>query len=486
MAEGTLRFLILETPEPEREPEPEPEPEAGTAIVRKEHFRADPGDQTRLAASGRNQSNRWTNDGLGAQLRAIRLERGFTLEQLAEASGVSVRGISDIERGVRSRPRRATLDALCSGLDLDQATRRDVARRLLARERFENSMGAVQPHRFQDFVGRENEYRIISKYLSRPLSNYTGRTVVISGAPGVGKTALALEATQRLREPDALPLYLDLLGPSPALGRSPVSVLQSLLRQVLDPDEGPPPSSLDAAAAMWRAKCANHELTVVLDNVAEEAQVRPVLAGGNLRAVITSRRSLCGLEGVGRLRLKPFSRAESVRLLRQVIPAGQRTDEDVVELARLCGDLPLALRIVANRVASQATRTAAEFAGRLRLDDQRPRVLVAGDLSAVAAFRLSYDELDAFSSGVFRSLSLLQSGSFDVKLVSVLTGAEELDVEESLDELVELGLVEFLGSSRYRLHDLLRAFATEELRREDGESARNAKASYGAGSSLTD
>jgi hypothetical protein len=75
------------------------------------------------------------------------------------------------------------------------------------------------------------------------------------------------------------------------------------------------------------------------------------------------------------------------------VPPGQRTDRDITELAGLCSDLPLALRIAGKRIASQPSRTAADFVRRLRSDDQRLRALVAGDLSAESAFGLSYADV---------------------------------------------------------------------------------------------
>jgi hypothetical protein len=287
---------------------------------------------------------------------------------------------------------------------------------------------------------------------------------------------LAIEATQRLREPGALPLFLDLLGPNPALARPALSVLQALLREVPDAQDGDPPSTMDACITKWQAVCAKRDRIIVLDNAAEEAQIRPVLAGGSVRVVITSRRSLAGLENVERIHLDPLPAPDSIRLLHDIVPPGQRTAHDIIELARLCSDLPLALRIAGNRIASQPSRTAADFVRRLRSDDQRLRALVAGDLSAEAAFRLSYDDLDPFTAHLFRNLCLSYGLMFDVPLVAVLMDADPLDVEESLDELVELGLVEFIGQRRYRLHDLLRLFSSHELRHDDEKFGARAQA----------
>src|SRR6201996_3101461 len=414
--------------------------------------------------------------GLGTQLRAIRLDRGLTLEQLAEASGVSVRGISDVERGVSDRPRRSTIDALCDALQVDASTRTELAREQARRIRAVAPAEAVAPHRLRDFTGRETELHAIARYLAQASRDGAPRTVIVAGAPGAGKTARAIEAPQRRREPGSLPLFLDLLGPNPALARPPLSVVQALLREVLDPQDGDPPSTLDACVAKWQEMCARRGRVIVLDNAAEEAQIRPVLAGGSVRVVITSRRSLAGLEDVERIHLDPLPSSDSIRLLHDIVPPSQRTDRDITELARLCSDLPLALRIAGNRIASQPLRTAADFVHRLRSDDQRLRALVAGDLSAEATFRLSYDDLDPFTAHLFRSLCLSYGLMFDVPLVAVLMDADPLDVEESLDELAELGLVEFIGQRRYRLHDLLRLFSSHELQREEEQIGVRAQA----------
>jgi transcriptional regulator with XRE-family HTH domain len=414
--------------------------------------------------------------GVGAHLRAIRLDRGLTLEQLAEASGVSVRGISDIERGVRDRPRRSTIDALCDALQVEPGTRRELAREQVRRTRMESAAESVQPHRVRDFVGRDAELRTISQHLAGASYDGVPRTVIVAGPPGVGKTALAIEATQRLREPGSLALFLDLLGPNPALARPALSVVQALLREVFDSQDGDPPSTLDACVAKWQEMCARRDRIIVLDNAAEEAQIRPVLAGGSVRVVITSRRSLAGLEDVERIHLDPLPSPDSIRLLHDIVPPGQRTDGDVIELARLCSDLPLALRIAGNRIASRPAGTVADFVRRLRSDDQRLRALVAGDLSAEAAFRLSYDDLEPFTAHVFRNLCLSYGLMFDVPLVAVLMDTDPGDVEESLDELAELGLVEFIGQRRYRLHDLLRLYSSHELGREDGQCGARAQA----------
>ena len=187
--------------------------------------------------------------------------------------------------------------------------------------RSESPAASVQPHRIKDFVGREPEFTAIRSFLAAASTSGIPRTVVIAGPPGVGKTALAIESAQRLRDPGSVPLFLDLLGPNPSLARPPLSVVQALLRQVSGPGDADPPGSLDAAVARWHEHCVARQRTIVLDNAAEEAQVRPVLAGGNVRVIITSRRSLAGLQAVERIHLDPLPSRDSIELLREIVPA---------------------------------------------------------------------------------------------------------------------------------------------------------------------
>jgi transcriptional regulator with XRE-family HTH domain/tetratricopeptide (TPR) repeat protein len=416
-----------------------------------------------------------TETAVGSQLRTLRLERGFTLERLAEASGVSVRGISDIERGVRDRPRRSTVDAICNALEVDRRTGQVVTRLLLSRFGPETPVEAVQPHRVHDFVGRDDEMQALLPHLRHSSTDGVPRSAIVAGPPGVGKTAFAIEVTRRLLDRDRPSLYLDLLGPNVATARPALSVMQALLRQVLTAEEGDPPSTLDACVARWQTKCSSEERVIILDNAADEAQIRPVLAGGGVKVIITSRRSLAGLEDVERVHLDRMPIGDSIRLLELIVPEAQRTDSDLERLARLCGDLPLALRIAGNRIASQPFRTAGDFVRRMGTNDRRLESLVAGDLSVEAAFQLSYDDLDDLSSRIFRHLSLIYGVMFDAQLVGVLMGEDQNAMEDCLDGLVELGLLEFVGQSRYRLHDLLRLFAGNLLRLEHRESAELAQ-----------
>ncbi|MFE1646074.1 helix-turn-helix domain-containing protein [Microbacterium sp. P01] len=404
---------------------------------------------------------------LGELLRAHRLAEDLTLEALAERATVSDRTISDIERGVSLGPRRSTVDALAAGLQLDPRARDEL---VTAARTGRRSAAASAPHldrqprRLRDFTGREKEItRLVAFFADAAADADLPATAVavLSGAPGVGKTTIAVEAAHRVADGDRVRLFVD-LGSSGGARLSPVQVLQALLRQVTHgADES---RTLTEAKSAWSAATERFGVIAVLDDAASEAQVRPALnAAENAIVLVTSRRSLAGLEGARHFSVGTLARSESVRFLEETIPADQRRAGDLDELAALCGDLPLALRVAANRIASRPAWDVDDFLRRLRSERTRLRSLVAGDLGVAPAFAASYADLPPQTQDFFRTLSLLHGSSFTARLAGAASGIEEDAAYELLEELVDLGLVESLRGYRYRLHDLLRIYAAERL-----------------------
>jgi len=401
---------------------------------------------------------------LGPLVRNLRTAADLTLEGLAERSGVSARSLSDIERGV-SAPQVRTVNAIADGLRLEGAERGRLLRAArAARAARDNPLSArasaVAPHRIPDFVGRQSEVATIVSLLS---GTDPHAVVLVHGPPGTGKTTVALEALSRVHDEfDSTVLFVDLdgFGASP---RSPLEVVQSLLRQMPSVGEAIP-TDLDAAAILWRTTTAEHPVVVQLDNAASEAQVRPVLTlDSQCRVVVTSRRSLAGLEGARRIMLAPLGTEDGVEFLSQIIPEEQRSTGDLEELALLADHLPLALRIAGNRIASRPHSTVGDFVTRLRSEGSRLRLLVAGDLAIEAAFGLSYADLDPETARLFRAISVIDGATFDARLAAATLGSDVPETEGRLDELVDLGLLEARGGSRYHLHDLVRLFAAERL-----------------------
>jgi transcriptional regulator with XRE-family HTH domain/tetratricopeptide (TPR) repeat protein len=403
--------------------------------------------------------------GFGGRLRSLRRGAGLTMEQLAEASGVSVRAISDMERGHSRAPQPRTLAALAVALGVAEEEHDLFAGSARAeRMRTVRSRGCEPPRAVGDFVGRAAEIEQIAAHADQ--------VIVVHGQPGVGKTALVVHVAARLRERYDRCLHLDLRGVDPealASGEAARQLLRALdvspRRIADDPDE---------RCSQIRAELGERRCLLILDNAADEAQLRPLLPGpGGSTVLITSRRMLGGLEGVLRIGLNPLAPDESAGLLRSI--AGQAGDpavaDQVDEVARLCGHLPLALRIAGTRLATRTAWTVGNLRDRLADADRRLAVLSTGDTGVAAAFALSHAQLSGEGRALFRRLTHVPGPDFAAPIVAVLTGSDPHDAEDRLDELVELGLLQSEGADRYRFHDLIRLFAAERLRIEEPAGA---------------
>ncbi|WP_150116999.1 helix-turn-helix domain-containing protein [Arthrobacter sp. ERGS1:01] len=400
-------------------------------------------------------------------LRNHRRHADLTLEALAELSGVSDRAISDIERGVSTGPQRRTILALSDALNLSPSNRDAFLAAARAGRRIAGDDARVidlAPHRLADFTGRADEVRTVLGHLATGDAQEPAPMVIICGAPGVGKTTVAVEALHQWRVEETGMFFVH-LGGLDAMPLSPLKVLQALLRQGAPNREVP--SVLGAAASAWHELTETFPATVLLDDAFNEAQIRLVRgAGPGSVVVVTSRRSLAGIEGAGRVMLGALPASDSVELLRRIIPEPQALTGDIAELARLCDDIPLALRIAGNRLASQPQWTVEDFAERLRSEGKRLHALVAGDLGIESAFALSYDQLDPVEKEIFRNLSLIEGSSFDAALAAAIGPDLPDAAEESLDRLAALGLITALRGNRYRIPELLRLFAAARLRAE--------------------
>ncbi|MFC7648349.1 hypothetical protein ACFQX6_53830 [Streptosporangium lutulentum] len=159
----------------------------------------------------------------------------------------------------------------------------------------------------------------------------------------------------------------------------------------------------------------------------------------------------------------------------RAIVGADRTEADpdgVAELARLCGNLPLAMRIAGNRLQSQPGWTISQLAGRLKDEERRLEALAVGDLAVATAFALSYQQLSGTARLAFRRLALAAAPDFGVPVAAVLTKADLFETEDALETLVELGLLTSPYTGRYVFHDLVRLFARAQLEQEESIEAQ--------------
>jgi DNA-binding SARP family transcriptional activator/tetratricopeptide (TPR) repeat protein len=318
------------------------------------------------------------------------------------------------------------------------------------------------PPDIADFAGREGE---IAK-LSGLLGDGTGVPVaVLTGEPGAGKSTLAISTAHRLRRsfPDGQ-LFVPLAGASSP--RDLADVLGDLLRAL--GVTGPAiPDDVEARAAVYRGRLADRRVLVVLDDAAGPDQIRALLPGTPGSAVlVTSRQRLSGLAGADRLHLAPLTSTEAMTLLERLAGPDRVGAEraDAERIAKACGNLPLALRIAGSRLAMRPGLPLGKLAARLEDEVSRLDELRVSDLQVRGSIALSYQALSPAARRAFRLIGRCRT--LDLPAWAVSTLIDDEDADEAIDELVEASLLEATGldptgEQRFRLHDLVRVFATE-------------------------
>ncbi|WP_431042029.1 ATP-binding protein [Streptomyces sp. P1-3] len=307
---------------------------------------------------------------------------------------------------------------------------------------------------------------------------------VIAGTAGVGKTSLALRWAHRMEAhfPDGQ-LYVNLRGYDPGAPVTPREALHRFLAALGVPARAIPTDS-EAAAALYRSALAGRRMLIVLDNAATVGQVRPLLPGtAGCLVVVTSRSRLSGLsvrDGARRLTLDTLSETEAVALLRAVTADYRDQDdrEKLIELARLCARLPLALRIAAERAASRPRMRLDDLIRDLRDESALWDALSIGDDEEAEAVRTvfawSYRALTPEAASLFRLLGLHPGPEFGAPAAAALAGVPTGQARRLLDTLVGAHLVEQTGPDRYAFHDLLRAYAGDQADSEETPEARDA------------
>jgi DNA-binding SARP family transcriptional activator/Tfp pilus assembly protein PilF len=324
---------------------------------------------------------------------------------------------------------------------------------------------AQLPRDIGTFTGRADEVGRLNSLL-RKAEPVSMTVCVIDGAAGIGKSALAIHVAHAAASayPDGQ-IYLNLHGATPGL--VPLTSHEALLRlfRALDVKPSQPAFAGDAeeAAAYFRTVTAGRRLLVVLDDAASEAQVRPLLPGGAGCAVlITSRRVLSALDGATHLHLDTLGQDDAEALLAQLAGA-QRVSAEAgasAEIVRLCGRLPLAIRVAGARISARPDRTLGGFAERLAGAHRRLDELEHADLAVRASFLLSLRQLTVEAIRIFRLLGLLAVAQIGSPAIAALTGLRSDRVEPALDSLVDAQLVLGCGG-RYAMHDLVRLYSKE-------------------------
>nr|CTQ90097.1 transcriptional regulator, SARP family [Kibdelosporangium sp. MJ126-NF4] len=333
------------------------------------------------------------------------------------------------------------------------------------------------------FTGRSDQVsRLLGLWPAHQNGNPPGTVVIsaVEGMAGVGKTTLAVHAAHRLSSKfDDGVLFIDLHGFTP--GADPVTpehALDYLLRG-LGLSGNQIPSDLDARAALYRSVLARRRVLVVLDNAADETQLRPLLpAARGCGVLVTSRRHLAGLDDAVHFNLPVLPADEAAALFHALVadratPADARIIEDIVSL---CGHLPLAIRIAAARLRSNQAGTPARLLAELTdvlATRQGLDWLSDGHRAVSAALSVSYSHLTPDQQHAFRLLGLHPGVDIEPYALAALADTTINHARQLLEHLHSASLTIQTDYQRYTLHDLVATYATS-LAHDDPEPDQRA------------
>jgi tetratricopeptide (TPR) repeat protein len=338
------------------------------------------------------------------------------------------------------------------------------------------------PAAVRGFVNRTADLAELDEILQSAGGGSGAPVCVITGSAGVGKTSLAVHWARRERAqfPDGQ-LYVNLRGYDPGEIVSPWRVLGDFL-SALGMADAEIPGEVEARAALYRSVLADRRVLVVLDNAGEVGQVRPLLPGADgCLVLVTSRSRLSGLialDGAYLVGLEVFAEREAVELLQVTVGRYRRGDgeAEMAELAGLCARLPLALRIAAVHAATRPQMPLRTLIQDLRGEPsglwQALSIEDADEASAVrSVFAWSFRALREPAARVFRLLGLHPGPDFTAGAVSALAGDPAPAVRRELDALADANLLERVAD-RYRFHDLLRAYAADQVQAQETDRER--------------
>jgi DNA-binding SARP family transcriptional activator/tetratricopeptide (TPR) repeat protein len=327
----------------------------------------------------------------------------------------------------------------------------------------ESTVPRTLPPDVVTFAGREAELETLTAWLSGD-----ARVVSITGPPGVGKTALSVRAAYNLVDqfPDGQ-LFADLRGADDRAPAEPKEILLRFLRAMGVAIA--PGASLDDHVDAYRSALANRHVLVICDNVSRHDQMAPLIPPGpGNRLVVTGRNRRHSGEADRAMELRVLDERDATGLLRLLV-GDDRVDAEPQasrDLVRLCGQLPIALRIVGARLRARPHWTIDKLADGLRGGHARLAQLADGRLDVRWSIGLSYDELTPEARLLLCAIADLEFTHLTTWAAAALLDAPVAEAEHVLDELFDAHLVDVVASDAigacFQVHDLIRAYATEQ------------------------
>ncbi len=347
------------------------------------------------------------------------------------------------------------------------------------------------PPDIADFTGRTAEVDLARGLLIDPAPARM-RVVAVSGPGGVGKTALALHVAHSLADvyPDGR-LYANLRGIEEDRPARPAEILLRFLR-ALGVDSAALPASFEERVDLYRNLLAGRRVLLVLDNVADEDQVAPLIPGdAGCGVILTSRRRLGATLGAVGLPLEVLAPDQAADLL-AVLAGQQRVSAEpqaAAELCTRCGLLPLAIRVAGAKLATKPHWGIAKLAGLLADEHGRLDQFSYGHLDVRASVGLSYRELSTQARTLLGRLAEQGAGEYPVWLAAALLDTGVPAAEALCEELFDAQLLDIVGSEqngqpRFRMHDLVRLYAREQAHHQQSPQELAAATQRAAGALL--
>jgi predicted ATPase/DNA-binding CsgD family transcriptional regulator/transcriptional regulator with XRE-family HTH domain len=440
----------------------------------------------------------------GETLRRLRFAAGMTQRDLALRSGLSTRGISDLERGARLAPRAETVELLGGALGLDSRARAELAH--AARVRPRNRLGRSAlfrrwpglPASPNALVGRETEIAAIAGLVLAG----GARCITLAGPAGVGKTRLAIAAGARLRP-----------APETADGVAFVSLASiadpGLLMPTIAGAFGLQMRGREADATLLRESIGEKSLLLVLDNFEHIASASPQVAElqehcPNLIVLITSR-TILRLSSERVFAVPPLGlpdlHAESsvaaaleseavclfIQRAKAVNPEFQLHPGNLAAVVAICrrlDGLPLALELAAARTGIlDPGALLRRLERRTAALGQGPRDAPARQRTLHTAIAWSYDLLEPAQQDLFCRLSAF-SGGFTLEAAEAMASQDHhVDTLDLIGALVDQSLVyrrlSTMGVPRFGMLESIRDFGLDQLNlRADRDTVWNQLCDY--------
>jgi tetratricopeptide (TPR) repeat protein/DNA-binding SARP family transcriptional activator len=326
----------------------------------------------------------------------------------------------------------------------------------------------TMPRDDPDFTGRARELALLSGWLEDGLSQPTVPVVVISGTPGVGKTALAVHAARTHADRYPNQLYVQLRGHAHADRPVDAGTALGTLLRALDVPDAIIPADTGDRAALWRSRLAGRKVLILLDDALDSAQVQPLLPGApGCLVIVTTRHKALDLSGIRWLSLERMPPADAASLFVKTAGRDHLDGPAIASVLRLCDYLPLEIQLAGSELRRHPSWEVGDLAVRLR--ENR-----AADRPVGAALTLSCHYLTPGQRRLLRQVALHPGLDFSRYAAAAMAAGQSLtDVRQALDALTDYHLIDEPVSGRFAFHDLIREYALDLARNEDTDGDRD-------------